>query len=156
MKEIILISVLLCSISCSSRHISTVSGGKNDKIEYMEISVLPDTIRFSNNFRMLWDDLLKETNGYLPKKNYTPSEQLREKYNLKSSDGKCYIKGYLHTRPDFDKNKAEDQGISIVSYTDTLKSFSCLISQLPELITLPDISAIELSKSINLRLPKKY
>ena len=60
----------------------------------MKISVLPDTIRFSNNFRMLWDDLLKEANGYLSSKDYTPSEQLREKYNLKYSDGKYYIKGY--------------------------------------------------------------
>ena len=135
MKKIILISILLYSISCSFRHIPIMPGGKNNKIEYMKISVLPDTIRFSNNFRMLWDDLLKEANGYLSSKDYTPSE---------------------HTRPYFDKNKAESQGISIVSYTDTLKSFSCLISQLPELITLPDISAIELSKSINLRLPKKY
>ncbi|ERM89042.1 hypothetical protein [Coprobacter fastidiosus] len=156
MKKIILISILLYSISCSFRHTPIAPGGKNNKIEYMKISVLPDTIRFSNNFRMLWDDLLKEANGYLSSKDYTPSEQLREKYNLKYFDGKYYIKGYLHTRPDFDKNKAESQGISIVSYTDTLKSFSCLISQLPELITLPDISAIELSKSINLRLPKKY
>ena len=144
MKKIILISILLYSISCSFRHIPIMPGGKNNKI------------RFSNNFRMLWDDLLKEANGYLSSKDYTPSEQLREKYNLKYSDGKYYIKGYLHTRPYFDKNKAESQGISIVSYTDTLKSFSCLISQLPELITLPDISAIELNKSINLRLPKKY
>ena len=128
MKKIILISILLYSISCSFRHIPIMPGGKNNKIEYMKIS----------------------------SKDYTPSEQLREKYNLKYSDGKYYIKGYLHTRPYFDKNKAESQGISIVSYTDTLKSFSCLISQLPELITLPDISAIELNKSINLRLPKKY
>ena len=71
----------------------------------MKISVLPDTIRFSNNFRMLWDDLLKEANGYLSSKDYTPSEQLREKYNLKYSDGKYYIKGYRHTEkflmPDF-------------------------------------------------------
>ena len=44
---------------------------------------------------MLWDDLLKEANGYLSSKDYTPSEQLREKYNLKYSDGKYYIKGYL-------------------------------------------------------------
>ena len=95
MKKIILISILLYSISCSFRHIPIMPGGKNNKIEYMKISVLPDTIRFSNNFRMLWDDLLKEANGYLSSKDYTPSEQLREKYNLKYSDGKYYIKGYL-------------------------------------------------------------
>ena len=65
MKKIILISILLYSISCSFRHIPIMPGGKNNKIEYMKISVLPDTIRFSNNFRMLWDDLLKEANGYL-------------------------------------------------------------------------------------------
>ena len=86
MKKIILISILLYSISCSFRHIPIMPGGKNNKIEYMKISVLPDTIRFSNNFRMLWDDLLKEANGYLSSKDYTPSEQLREKYNLKYCD----------------------------------------------------------------------
>lgn len=97
---------------------------------------------------MLWDKLQNETNGNLSQPDYIPSEQIQKRYNLKYSDKKYYIQGYIHTQPDFDKSNAEKQGISIVSYTDTLKSFLCPISRIPELITLSNISAIELSKSV--------
>ncbi len=117
----------------------------------MKTDTLPASIRFSNNFRMLWDELQKETRGNLANPNYIPSEQLQKKYNFKYSDGKYYIKGYLYTQPDFNKNDAENHEISIVSYTDTLKSFSCPIFKIPVLINLSNISAIELNKSVKLR-----
>lgn len=151
MKGLIITLIFLIVISCSPRHTAYLTEKKCNTVTGMKIKTLPDTIRFSNNFRMLWDELQKETGGDLYQTDYIPSEQLKKKYNLKYSGGKYYIKGYMHTRPDFDNRNAEKQGISIVSYTDTLKSFSCPIFYIPELIALPNILIIELSKSVKLK-----
>ena len=69
-------------------------------------------------------------------------------------DGQYYIKGYLHTKSNFDINKDEKAGISIVSYSDTLKSYLCELSQISELVSLPNISSIELTKTVNPKIPK--
>ncbi|MFV0468524.1 MAG: hypothetical protein ACK5MK_06310 [Dysgonomonas sp.] len=123
----------------------------DQKKESIESISLPESISFSNGFRMFWDDLKEDSNNFRFE-NYVPSKEFISKYNLKKGDdGKYLVTGFLQVESNFDATLLSSIDCSFVRYTDQLNSFRIPVDKIPELVKTKGIIRVESSSKVPIK-----
>ena len=144
--SLITIYLILCCISCNTTKHKEIS--HNTELCMNTSAIVPESVHFSARFKMLWNDLSKETKHFENIDSYIPSKDIINKHQIKLQNGQYIFKGYLHTTPLFDKHGLEKSGIQITSYNDSLNVFSCPLNKIVTIANYPEITSIETSRPI--------
>ncbi len=141
--------LLLALVACHSSKKSTTNN-----VVVVESYLLPDTVSASPAFRLFWEEWNNELQqAGVPLAEYSPSEDLAQRYALRKSDEGYSLTGFLHTHPDFNADLLVKLGGSCVAYTDGIYTFAIPVKELPQFITLPGIKYIESALPVHLRKP---
>ncbi len=119
-----------------------------------ESYTLPDSLSVSPAFRIFWEawnNDLQQAGVALT--DYTPSEELAQRYILRQSHGSYCLSGFLHTYPDFNIETLTELGGHAVAYNGGIYTFSIPLKELPRFVTLPGIKNIESASTVQMRRP---
>lgn len=145
--KILFLSLLLGAVLTGC----AVKAGRQQPVEHLAAGIdLPDTLKVSAPFRMFVRELSAERAGISNPDRYEPSESLQKKYLLSFRNGRYYARGYLRVNEFFDPDLLVGLGGTITEYTGEIRSFSIPVDRLQELVRIPGIRYIELSRKVNL------
>lgn len=117
---------------------------------------LPNTARFSNQFKVFWKDLVSEVkqSGKSLKK-YKPTQEMVEYYGLVKSNNQYVLTGFIQTdskkddaTKNFDPEKLKGMGITLNEMITGIYSFRCPLSLLPTLVNQPGMKTVEAGKQL--------
>lgn len=112
---------------------------------------LPVNVQFSSSFRMLWNELNKETQHFKQIHSFVPNELQIKKYHIQQQDHTYYVRGFIRSKKALNKEMTDKFKNSITIYSETLYGFRISISDLPEFVNMADSAYIELSTKANTR-----
>lgn len=152
MRNLIIYTVLfalpvMSLFGCKSAEKTAETKNKKEEITL----ILPtENVSFSIGFRMFWDDLVKETNGF-EFDNYIPSEKMVSDYSLMSVDDGYHLSGFIHTNESFDANSVKDLKCNVVKFSDNISTFNIPIKNIPKFVKVKNIQRFETSTKAYLK-----
>ncbi len=146
------IPLLLLAFGVAACH-SSQKATATDRV-VAESYALPDSLSVSPAFGMFWNDWNRELQqAEVALADYTPSEELAQRYLLRQDRGVYYLNGFLHTNVQFNALSLTALGGHCVAYGEGIYTFSIPVRELPRLVALPGIVYIESASPAHLRRP---
>lgn len=139
-KIVLLLSVLSLLAGCCAI--------RQNRSSKMLSNKLPDSISYSNGFKMFWNDYVPEYNSCKTKV-FQPSKDLIDNYHLEEfENGQYYLRGLLKYNSNFDMEQLKKEGVKIKMVTTSVATFQIPISKVSELLHHPGIVYIETSRQV--------
>ncbi len=113
---------------------------------------LPQELSVSASFRLFWNTWtsdFKQSGKTLDE--YTPSEQLIQRFALRQQNGEYLVTGFLHTNEEFNIDSLAQLGGYGTKYNDTMYSFAIPLRSLSQFVVLPGITYIEAASPVRNR-----
>jgi len=111
---------------------------------------LPTTARFSNQFKIFWNDFVYEVNNSKKGLNkFTPSDQMIEYYAIVKEGKTYYFTGYILTAgKNFDAEAVKAMGVKINEIITDTYSYRCPLEKLPEFVKVAGVKSFEGGKKL--------
>jgi len=114
-------------------------------------SVIPDSIATSNHFKMFWNELSENTDGFKKLQEYRPTVDQISKYNLQK-DGENYLAtGFFKTNKALTNKEIKNFKGAVTVFSENMYAFRVKINNIQDLVKTEGIVYIELSSKVRLK-----